>query len=203
MPKTAVPNAVKIRKFVKKYPNEFLETPNHSLFCKLCEKIVKHEKEFHVESHRNTGKHQRAVENVTANVSPCQKFISTTTKKSDFAEDLVIAFTSANIPLYKIRHPRVQELFNKIGHPLPSESTCRAKVSEVAEREQQNIIDILTGKNIFASLDECEINGKKFVHLLVGDLECPSKSYLFVCKEVEISVNAQFIIHLLTMRFIY
>ena len=79
-------------------------------------------------------------------------------------------FSSANISQYKIRHPRVHEFFNKIGHTciLSCESTFRAKVSEVySERERQNIIDILTCKHTFAPIDECEIIGNKFVHFSV------------------------------------
>lgn len=196
MPKSAVPDVVKVRKIVKKYPEEFLETPSHTLFCRLCGKTVKHDKEFHVDSHRGTAKHQRAMESLTASsTSQNQTFLPTTKNKSEFAEDLVIAFTSANIPLYKLRHPRIQDLFAKIGHPLPSESTCREKVSEVCQKEQQRIIQILTGKNLFAGVDECEVHGKKFVHFLVGDLEYPSKSYLLICEEVVVSVSAQLITH--------
>ena len=57
MPKQAASGKTKVNPFIREYHNEFISTPTDELFCKLCEKVVKHDKRFHVDQHRNGSVH--------------------------------------------------------------------------------------------------------------------------------------------------
>ena len=52
MPKQAASGKTKVNAFIREFHNEFISTPTDELFCKLCEKVVKHDKRSHVDQHR-------------------------------------------------------------------------------------------------------------------------------------------------------
>ena len=57
MPKQAASGKTKVNAFIREFRNEFISTPRDELFCKLCEKVVKHDKRLHVDQHRNGSVH--------------------------------------------------------------------------------------------------------------------------------------------------
>ena len=75
MPKQAASGKTKVNAFIWDFDNEFISTPTDELFCYLCEKVVKHDKRFHVDRHRNGSVHQA---NMTIPTTSRQSFISTT-----------------------------------------------------------------------------------------------------------------------------
>ena len=115
MPKQAASGKTKVNAFIREFHNEFISTPTDELFCKLCEKVVKHDKRFHVDQHRNGSVHQAKL---TIPTTSRQSFISTP-NIPNFNETVVTTFLGANISLKKLRHPAIRRLFIDMGHPLP------------------------------------------------------------------------------------
>ena len=147
MPKQAASGKTKVNAFIREFHNEFISTPTDELFCKLCGKVVKHDKRFHVDQHRNGSVHQAKL---TIPTTSRQSFISTP-NIPNFNETVVKTFLRANIPLKKLRHPAIRPLFIEMGHLLPSESTSRRIVENIAKEEEE----------IFIVIDEAEFDGKK------------------------------------------
>ena len=90
-----------------------------------------------------------------------QSFISTP-NIPNFIETVVKTFLGANIPLKKLRHPEIRHLFIDMGHPLPSESTSRRIVENIAKEGENQMIYNFTKKDIFIVIDEAEVDGKKY-----------------------------------------
>ena len=42
--------------------------------------------------------------------------------------------------------------------------------------------------------DESEIDGKNFINILAGSLNCPSETFLIVCKEIQTAPNASLMV---------
>ena len=78
------------------------------------------------------------------------------------------AFLSADIPLRKLRNKNLKKLFASIGHPLPTEQTCRMKVIEPYEEKIERIKVLIKDEPVFIIVDESDISGKKYVNILVG-----------------------------------
>ena len=70
MPKVETTYAYKIQFIVKKFPEEFMESINNRIYCSLCNCAVSCNKRFLVDSHRNTSKHQKAVDSRSENLFP-------------------------------------------------------------------------------------------------------------------------------------
>ena len=64
-------------------------------------------------------------------------------------------------------------LFFDMVHPLPSESTSRRIVENVAKEEENQMIYNFTNKDIFIVIDEAEVDGKKYLNILGGHVENP------------------------------
>ena len=149
MPKQAASGKTKVNAFIREFHNELISTPTDELFCKLCEKVVKHDKRFHVDQHRNGSVHQAKL---TIPTTSRQSFISTP-NIPNFNETVVKTFLGANIPLKKLRHPAIRRLFIDMGHLLPSESTSRRIVENIAKEEENQMIYNFTNKDIFIVID--------------------------------------------------
>ena len=59
------------------------------------------------------------------------------------------AFLSANIPLYKLNHNYIKNLFHGIGHSFLSETTCRKKVLQLSTDDLWETRNALCDKQIF------------------------------------------------------
>ena len=101
MGKTTDSQAVKAKRYVNQFPKEFTSNSQNELFCQLCATIVKCDKRFHVEQHRQTAKHQMKVEPEQQQASNSQSFLLPQSQK-DFTKQVVTAFLEADIPLYKL-----------------------------------------------------------------------------------------------------
>ena len=100
MPKIAKSGTNKVKKIVSLYPSEFVSTLADELYCNFCDTVINHSKHFFVENHRNTTKHKKRV--ICPSSGKSQQFI--TVNKNDFTKNLLKAFLSADIPLWKLRH---------------------------------------------------------------------------------------------------
>ena len=131
MPKIKSSYSSKVKAVVNEHAFEFKSAPIGELYCKLCDCIVGCEKKFIVESHRHSVKHQNGLKRAETSTTPT--FIKLPVP--NFAEKVTKAFSSADIPLHKLRNSHLQTLFPEMGHALPSESSCRSKVQKLAEQE--------------------------------------------------------------------
>ena len=103
MGKTADSQAVKAKRHINQFTKEFTCNLRNELFCLLCATIVKGDKRFHVEQHRQIAKHQRKVAPEQPQASNSQSFLLPQSPK-DFTKQIVTAFLEADIPLYKLQH---------------------------------------------------------------------------------------------------
>ena len=181
MGKTADSQAVKAKKYVNQFPKEFTCNPRNELFCQLCATIVKCDKRFHVEQHRQTAKHQRKVAPEQPQASNSQSFLLPQSQK-DFTKRVVTTFLEAEIPLYKLQHSSIKNLFDStLGHHCPSESAYRKQVNDLACQESERIMKLLTRKPLFLVVDESDVSDQKYVNVLAGPMEEPNKTYLIAC----------------------
>lgn len=189
MPKVAKSDISKINKIIDLYPNEFLRNPTNELFCNMCHTIVNHSKMYFVETHRSTARHikQSNLDNVRK-----QKFI--VMNKPDFVKNVLKAFLSADIPLWKLRNKQLKHLFESIGQPLPSDQTCRLQLENLYAEEMNRIKDFIRNEPMFLMIDETQISGRRFVNIIVGKLEFPDKTLLFDCSPQSGPVNAESIL---------
>lgn len=193
MPRFAKSKQQKVQKYVRTYSSEFTATPNGDLYCKCCSAIVQCEKQYTVDKHRATSKHLRKSEESTASV---QQFINVESKW-DFARDVSKSFLSADIPLWKLRNPELRRLFARMGHPLPSEETCRSRINLLYDEEIGKLRDFVKEKPIFFVVDEADVSGSKYVCVLVGILDEPTRTYMCDCVPLQKSPNAATVIHIL------
>ena len=121
-----------------------------------------------------------------------------------FASRVTKAFLSADIPLHKLNNPELKSLFQFMGKAAPSESSCRSKVSALHEEENQRLKSLLAGKDLFLVVDEAEVADRKYINIIVGDVNIPAVTYLLGCDECSVSVSQQVIIHAVddAMRFL-
>ena len=188
MGKTAESKVVKTKRYVKQYFQEFSCNPQNDLYCQLCSTIVRCDKRFHVEQHRQSAKHQKKI-------APAKKTLN---KQSfvpicqwDFTKKVVTAFLEADIPLYKLQHASIKKLLNsELGKHCPSESACRSHVKELAAKETERLKELFAAKALFLVVDEAEVSGQKYVNILAGLMEEPEKTYLVNCKPLNGNSNS-------------
>lgn len=180
MPKSTLSSYSKVRTFVIEFPAEFNATPKGELYCKVCALIVNHERRSSVLKHRDTRRHRERISAAT----PKQSLLSLPTghSRDELINKVTSAFLSADIPLHKLLNPALKDMFQFLGHTAPSVSCCRARVFDLATSEADRLKTLLTGKDLFMVIDESDVSGRKFVNVLVGDIEQPSKVYLVSCK---------------------
>lgn len=153
----------------------------------LCQEVVKFNKRHFVESHRKSGKHMKRMSQ--RNETPKkQEFINF--EQDDFGERVTKAFVSSNIPLHKLRCPSLRALFSDIGHPLPSESSCRNTIQKLVSTEENELKTYFSGKKVVIYCDEAEENGFKYFHVLMADIEREHKIYLTNCTQLECPPNS-------------
>ena len=134
-----------------------------------------HDKKSSVDKHCINAKHQKALSSTVQQRQ--QPIDSTNAGWGDYVGKVTSAFLSADIPLYKLRNPEMQSLFQFLGRKAPSESSRRKRVDDMGKCEVDQVCEILLGKIIFMVVDESEISGCKYLNTLVGDNEVPETTY--------------------------
>ena len=188
MPKQTAPLHQKIQVFVEKYPSEFMVNSMKQLFCKICSTAVKCDKAQQVEAHRATQKHTSRSSNLAKQPKiAAEKEVDGRT----FSERITTAFLSADIPLKKISHPAIKDLFSSMNHILPSESSCRNNVEQLYHEVCLKIKKIVENEDIFIVFDETSIGKESYAHTLIGTISKPEVTYLIECRPLLTSLNAQ------------
>ena len=90
-----------------------LTVKNNSLYCILCNQKLTHERKSSILTHFGSKSHKKAEEKKKAREQIVQSILNLdpATLKTNFATDLVKAFTRANIPLQKLEQESIVELF--------------------------------------------------------------------------------------------
>ena len=168
-----------------------MESINNQLYCNLCNCAVSCNKRFLVDSHRDTSKHQKALDSRSENLIPqtLQTFLRSS--DTDFVEKVTNAFLSADISFYKLNN--IQNLFRGIGHRLPSETTCRQTTLHLSKDELKRIRNAVHDKQIFVIVDESTLSGTQQLNILVGSLDTPHVSYLYDCQPLKCAPKSNII----------
>ena len=189
MPKFKTLLLSKVNSTITRFPAEFGKTPASELFCNICNCVVKCDKQFLVNRHRQTAKHQKQLPSSSTTSPQSQSFIQLISK--DFTESVTRAFLSADIPLKKLQNKELKQLFKDLGKNLPYESSCRKKVVEMGDMEINKVKNLIHGQKIFLVVDESDISETKYCNVLVGLLDKPDKTYLIACKVLSGPPTAQ------------
>lgn len=177
-------NTEKSKKYAKKYPNEFTVTPNNDIFCNICSKIIDSSRKSSIDSHRISKKHANGI---------CKENFKKTFFKpinESFAANVVKAFVSADIPLWKLRSVHLKELFSSLGFELPSETTARRILNSLQHAHIMDLNVYFSNSNIFLIVDESEIKGVKYCNVIAGKIECPNKEYIINVVPILGTVNS-------------
>ena len=98
MPKIKSSALTKINSIIAKFPTEFIKTPTPDLFCNICSCVVQCDKQYKVDRHRQSAKHQKGLPSSSSSTSQsAQTFIDIPSK--DFTYNVTRAFLAADIPL--------------------------------------------------------------------------------------------------------
>ena len=95
----------------------------------------------------------------------------------------------------KLNLPAIQKLFRDFGQSVPSETRCHLRVKELCETNDRKLAKDLSEKPLFFVVDETELRGKNFLHILCGTLDKPDCCFLIKCCVIDGSANSQKIIH--------
>ena len=166
-----------------------MESINNQLYCNLCNCAVSCNKRFHVDSHRNTSKHQKALSSRSESLisQTSQTFVKSS--DTDFVKKVTNEFLSANISLYKLNNTHIKNLFRDNGHRLPSEITCKRTPLQLSEDELKQIRNAVYDKHFFLIVDESALSGTQYLNILVESLETPYVSYLYDCQPLKYAPN--------------
>ena len=190
MPKVKQLDSSKAQLYACEFPNEFSKTPNNELYCKICSTTVNYENRLKVESHKASSNHKRLLSEIPGGSKQPTIEMFMPDLKNGFKSALVEAFLAADIPLFKINNSKIRQLFTYLGQVVPSETSCRVLMSELAANKVQLLKERLNGKLIFLIVGESEINGTKYLNILIGETAVPEKTYILNCSVVE-CVNQQ------------
>ena len=187
MSKPKVSLVTKAKNVVLKYPKEFIIDSHNNLYCKTCKVTVKCDKEYYVETHRSSQKHTRLSGSM---VNQPKLVAEKEVQGIGFPERVTKAFLSANIALKKLQNKELKSLFLSMGHPLPSETTCRNQVEKIYMQQIEKIKKIIEGKQVFVVFDESSIRLDAYANILIGAIDKPEISYLVECKALTANLNA-------------
>lgn len=187
MPKVKPTVEQKAKQYIDEFPSEFTLSATKELFCKVCSTVVNCEKAQYVENHRKTNKH--SARNSSLAKQP-KIAAENETRGKTLSERVTGAFLSADIPLKKISHPAIKELFASMNHVLPSESTCRNTVERLHSDMLEKIKKIVQDKDIFVVFDETSLGKESYSHTLIGLISKPETTYLIDSRPLSSSLNA-------------
>ena len=135
MPRFSVPSDFKVLKYTKRWPEEFQQSNQGKLYCKLCYVLVRTDKAFFVNQHRMTSGHKWRNGNTTPKT---QSFINESSRTVH--KELAEMFLSIGVPLWKIKNEKVQQFFAKnFNFYLLSHESYRGFVREIYEEKMREV----------------------------------------------------------------
>ena len=194
MPKQKASKSKVLRAYVSEFGETILSTDGAVLNCIPCEKVLNADTRFQVVQHLETGKHKKCVER--KNSKGQQLFLAGSLGKqgklSPFSLDLCIAFTAADIPLYKLENPQLRSFFSKYLRPsdsIPHDSTLRKTYLSIWYHSTMNLIqEKVAGHKVWISIDETvDVKGRQVANVIVGIflIDGLGKQYLLTTEILE------------------
>ena len=185
----------KAKKYAKAH-SSCLRADRNVLYCDACEMSISFERKSQVDQHLATKKHKRKAEEMKlpGAKKPKQAFVTaettTTGHGNQFFQDLCDTFVSANIPLYKVNHPKVVGFLKKYcKENVPDESTLRKHyVTQNYQAKLEKLRGDLKDEYIWLSIDETiDACNRYVVNVIVGVLkgEAETRPNLLLTKFVE------------------
>ena len=98
------------QKRLNQFNNKDLSIKKQKLYCNACNQELDHSRKCVIESHLKTPKHLANSKN--GETSRTLDF-SSSEKKDKFKRDLIIGFSSANIPLHKLQMKFFRSFFSR------------------------------------------------------------------------------------------
>ncbi|XP_052562030.1 uncharacterized protein LOC120427632 isoform X1 [Culex pipiens pallens] len=163
----------------KQYPKGTLHADEGQLFCTSCNVTLDHTRKAtidkHLKSQIHIGKVQKQPKDVTHSVQKQTTVVSAFHKATASRDarnvsqfELVEAFASANIPLYKLDHPKLRDYLSRnvknLG-VLPQSTTLRSqvlpKVFDVAQQELRE--RVAAASSIVIASDEASDQQDRFI----------------------------------------
>ena len=75
----------KINSIIARFPKEFEKTPAPQLYCNICSCVVQCDKQFLVDRHRQTAKHQKGLSSPSTTSPSPQSFLQISSKNFTFS----------------------------------------------------------------------------------------------------------------------
>ena len=92
------------KKRIIEFNNKYLFKKKNELWCRACNVKIVHEKKSSVKQHLETITHLNLTNIINSNKKNQFKPSDRHDIKKEFGKDLMIAFASANIPVYKLEN---------------------------------------------------------------------------------------------------
>ena len=172
MPKQRAQLISKAHLTEQEFSKEFRVNQNSELLYILC-----HTTDWIATRGSASGAEHLKALHVTAEPAT-QTFIPAT--KKDFKPKLVDSFLSADLPIRKLRNPKIWGLFTNLGQLVPSESACRSHMETLAASEFEHVKTCCVIRR--------EISKTKYLNVLVGKQRHQEKTFVVDCSVVE-SIN--------------
>lgn len=172
------------RLYMRLFPNVFEINSGGELCCIVCLKVIDHRRKSTIDKHIKSEKHCKRLRNQSGKL----QFLEPA--RVNFTKAILQAFTSANIPLYKLNDIGIRNIFLQMGYPLPSEKTCRGLVDEIYDEEMAKIKGLCVEEKIFLVVDESVVSDNMVVNVLIGLCKKPSKTYCVECVVLNESANS-------------
>ncbi len=104
--------------------------------------------------------------------------------KKNTAEILCEGLLGSNIPLHKLRNPAFIKMFDRLRIDLPCETRIREEVNDKYETFIKSMISRFSKKCFYMIVDESQFHSRKFVNVILGELETPKNYFLVEVKEI-------------------
>lgn len=146
-------------------------------FCKLCSVSCDQARRSLIRQHVDSNKHKKNLQlSNDGKLAKQQTLVLAGPSQggtSVFAKDLCKAFVACNIPLYKVEHPALIQLFEKHGKvAMPSRRTLTRILETESKDLMETIKNKLIGQDLFVAVDETtDCKGRAMCAILVGPLD--------------------------------
>lgn len=167
-----------MRGFVKEFPD--LQTDGKVLICGLCSVNVNQSRLSSIKQQLETTKHRNLKQRASGRASRQLLLFEKTTDRG-FQMELADLFISCDIPLHKLRLPRMKQFWNKFTEEhVPSETVIREKcIPNLFDELMAEIREHVKNKFIWISIDETVDSSKRCVVIVVvGVMEEEGKKFL-------------------------
>jgi hypothetical protein len=156
---------------------------NNELWCRACNVKIVHEKKSSVKQHLETITALNLTNIINSNKKNQFKPSDRHDIKKEFGKDLMIAFASANIPVYKFENKILKKTLSKylvdeVATAWPSTSLVRKALPNIHKTEFEQLKLSVIGKKIAIFADDSTDTEQRYVlNILILELD-----FIIECK---------------------